>query len=156
MRVAQWEPKEDNITSDVYHSFFDNETWLMLDEQMRSGNIGMETKIGGVPYWLQEPGGYIPPHPWRFAIQLSSSYRFEGHAPAFNADELGCSVTRKVDGTIVHEYPKRWPPGRPRWITIEDDYWTADAANFGDGGMAYIFVLANNEAANALMFSQSL
>lgn len=150
-RVISWAAKEDGIDPSQYQAFFNEHSWLSLDEETTS-KVYLGTKVGSVPAWDQSPRFSLPPEglaDWRFVVQVSESLSFEGPPPA--PDVVGCRVVRQVyimDGDrFVRsevesvEEPRTTKVGAPDSITylVNDNKWLYSVANFGMGcGYAFI------------------
>lgn len=110
VRVVSWIARDDGIPSSMAARFFG-----VAEVPDEYGEMPTwSTRLGSVPRWIQSP--LDAPEGWRFVGQLDSTYSFL--AP---------------------------PAAPPPWISPDQDQFegrTHDAVgpNFGDGGIAYIFL----------------
>lgn len=114
-RILDWWGRDDGIAADIVHQFFRAENFDELPEH-EAAKPTWSTRLGGVPRWLQSPDE-APPEEWTFVGQLDSTYSF------FEAPKAGTK-------TGVVEDAEQWE-GRTHY---------AQGPNFGDGGIAYIFL----------------
>jgi len=149
-RVIGWAADDDGVSAEDFRCFFDDTELANLPEEIIV-RVPQVTKLGGPPAWIQG-AGEAPKAPWRFALQLDCLDRFTGAAPS--ADEVGCTVTREVDGAFVREEPAVKKAGAPPWIHVSDDGYHCDGANFGDAGIAYVFVRTDQPRAQVRFFWQ--
>lgn len=113
-RVLSWIEKDDGLAESLVPSFYLSKTFDHLgDDVLRKASWG--TRLGGVPRWLQsaEEGPLLP---WQFVGQLDSTYSF---------------LTA--------------PKSPHAWISEDADRWegrthVGEGPNFGDGGIAYLFL----------------
>jgi hypothetical protein len=113
-RIIEWLERDDGITEEVAAHFFSlTEFSRMAESEM--AKVTTSTKLGSVPSWIQSPDE-APKDGWRFVGQLDSTYSFL-HAP-----------TVSVSG--INEDTEHWE-GRSHYC---------EGPNFGDGGIAYLFL----------------
>ena len=125
-RVISWIALDDLVSEQDYHKFFDDDGLDSLPEEMVD-RVPLVTKLGGVPRWIQY-ASEAPGPPYRFAGQFDSYYQFAGPAP---------------------------DAGAIRLTAAEDDSgFRCDAANYGDAGVAYLFIDADPERPSGLFFWQ--
>lgn len=128
VRIVAWIEKEDGISESLAEKYFSDEDYFALSEaQWRMATSG--TRLGGVPCWIQSPDE-APKDGWRFVGQLDSSYSFYGLS--------GLSASR------VQEDPEHWE-GRSH---------VCEGPNFGDGGIAYLFLKDSERAPEGWFFWQ--
>lgn len=112
-RIVEWIEQDDGIPEDSAPAFYSSEKFYELPEE-ESAKPTWSTRLGGVPRWIQSPDE--APQGWRFVGQLDSTYSFL-QAPS-------------TDAPGVFEDTERWE-GRSHYC---------EGPNFGDGGIAYLFV----------------
>jgi hypothetical protein len=95
----------------------------------RDGEVTTSTRLGGVPYWIQSPDE-APQGDWRFVGQLDSTHSFL-QAP-------------KRPAAWVHEDKER----------LEGRAHYGDGPNFGDMGIAYLFVKTGDPSPQGWFFWQ--
>jgi hypothetical protein len=99
------------------------------------------TKLGGHPFWIQQPEYSLLTRGWAWVGQLDNCYHFA--APAPSPDRVGCKVGRKRKDAYVYKKPKKTRPNAPPWVFVEDDGgWHCTGPNFGDAGLGYLFLRA--------------
>ena len=113
-RIVEWLDRDDGITDARAVHFFSETEFSPLPES-EIVKVTTSTKLGGVPFWIQSPDE-APQGGWRFIGQLDSTYSFL-HAPAIS-----------VSGVV--QDPEQWE-GRSHYC---------QGPNFGDGGIAYLFL----------------
>jgi hypothetical protein len=116
LRVVQWIERDDGLSEELRASFFDQERYFALPRDVQQA-VTSGTRLGGVPKWVQNPSE-APPHSdrWRFIGQLDSGHSF-----------------------------LRPPAVDVGWISVDPDNWEGrthfgEGPNFGDGGIAYLFI----------------
>lgn len=126
--VVQWHEHDDGLSVADAASYYDDDKFNSLpEEQIR--RVTSSTRLGGVPCWIQSPSE-APSDVWRFVGQLDSTHSFL-QAPK-----------RKVPW--VHSDEQRWE-GRTH---------CGEGPNFGDGGMAYLFVRSVDQTPQGWLFWQ--
>lgn len=136
-RVVAWFPKDDGINEATYPAYFDEQRWMQLSEDQWAAG-GQDTRIGGVPAWIQGTSE-APPAPWTFAIQLADGATMAGVPPT--VEEIGLGIQRQTADGWVHERPAGLGPDQvPGWVVIDDAGWYLDGPNFGGGGTGYVFL----------------
>ncbi len=126
--IAGWLAREDGLSPSIAPQFHKFETFAKLDQETLS-KVTTLTRLGGVPFWLQNPEDMLQSG-WRFIGQLDSSYSFLTPPAALN---------------------KRISEDRDR---VEGRTHIGRGPNFGDGGMAYLFLKEGESAPNACMLWQ--
>jgi hypothetical protein len=112
-RIVEWLGREDDLDEETAARFFASSEYDELTEA-ETGKVTWSTRLGGVPRWVQGPDE--APEGWRFIGQLDSTYSFL-QAPG-------------VEDAGVAEDAERWE-GRSHYC---------EGPNFGDGGIAYLFL----------------
>jgi hypothetical protein len=113
--VIDWESRDDGISSEEAAAFFPPEELPDAPPIRPTHQPTTSTRLGGVPFWIQHPDE-APKGGWRFFGQLDSTYSFL-QAPA-----------------------KAHPEVRPDSENWEGRSHYAQGPNFGDGGIAYLFL----------------
>ncbi len=112
-RIAGWLERHDAVNEADRPAFFEEGSLLKLPLEIQE-SVRTGTRLGSVPYWIQSAGE--APRGWRFVGQLDSTLSF------------------------------MTPPARPpAWVWPDRERYEgrthgADWANFGDGGVAYLFL----------------
>jgi hypothetical protein len=137
VRVTTWVVDDDGVPVDLVDAFYDEERHAALGEPWWSAG-GMDTRLGGVPMWIQS-AGEGPGPPFTFVGQIADGQHLPGDLPAPRAGRFG--IQRRVGDRFELEPP----PGVTtadveRWIVADSSGWYVPGPNFGDGGMAYVFV----------------
>ena len=114
VRIVRWLERDDGLPSSLSASFFDEQKHFALPEETIAC-IPSSTRLGGVPCWIQSPTE-APSDGWRFVGQLDSTYSF-----------------------------LRPPATTESWVKADAQQWEgrshyAIGPNFGDGGIAYLFL----------------
>ena len=127
VRVVSWLERDDGVPNGLNAAFFDDDRYLSLPETTRE-MVTSTTRLGGVPHWMQFPSE--APNGWNFIGQLDSSYSF---------------LTA----------PMKTAP----WISIDAERWegrshVGQGPNFGDGGIAYMFLRPAQGVPDAWFFWQ--
>jgi hypothetical protein len=113
-RIVDWVERDDGIAQEAAGNFFSSSQFDQLPRsEVRKAT--WSTKLGGVPRWIQSPDE-APGPGWHFVGQLDSTYSFH-EAP-------------RVQSAGIREDPERWE-GRTHFC---------EGPNFGDGGVAYLFL----------------
>lgn len=130
VRVMGWERRMDSVSRDLVTAFFDESRYFGLPGAVRQ-SVTFSTRVGSVPQWLQSPaeapdsrGG------WKFIAQLDSTYSFL-QAPTVPVDWISTDREGYEGRTHVAEGP-----------------------NFGDGGIAYVFLRDTGGLPEGVVFSQ--
>jgi hypothetical protein len=116
VRVISWKRRIDSVSAELVPAFFDEARFFELPDAVLK-LITFSTRIGGLPRWLQSPAEAPNLNDgWRFVAQLDSTYSFL-QVPTIAVD----------------------------WISTDDESYEgrthlALGPNFGDGGIAYIFL----------------
>ena len=105
--------------------------WRERDDEFPetgTGGITTSTRLGGVPFWIQNPDE--APDGWRFIGQLDSTYSF------LSAPTVGAAG-----------------------VTLDSEHWEGrshycEGPNFGDGGIAYLFLRNTPTAPEGWLFWQ--
>ncbi|PZS30920.1 MAG: hypothetical protein DLM58_12785, partial [Pseudonocardiales bacterium] len=147
-RAIAWTEGDDGVTQGMLPEFFDEVSSRGLDPAWRDPE-GFTTRLGAVPTFIQS-SDEAPGAPWCFVGQLSNGEHINGSAPSANDPDFG--VQRAVNGTWELE---RQSGNEPKgWIVVDESGWYLPGPNFGDGGMAYLFLDATSEPPAACMFWQ--
>ena len=119
VRIVGWREMDDGVAEDQAAEFFDDEQFGELPEELlaRLPNV---THLGGVPSWVQSPEE-APKDGWRFLGQLDSFYSFYT-PPASEIPNVYPNPQQYLGRTHICQGP-----------------------NFGDGGMAYLFLSPGDE-----------
>ncbi|MBI3678357.1 MAG: hypothetical protein HY243_17235 [Proteobacteria bacterium] len=126
--IAGWIEKDDGLTIEETSRFMSEESLISLDESVLT-KATASTKLGGVPYWIQSPDE-APKFGWTFLGQLDSTYSF-----------LTVPIeSRNWISKDRHGFEGRTHVGR--------------GPNFGDGGVAYLFIQRNVDPPKVCMFWQ--
>jgi len=161
MRIVQWEERHDLVTPELEASFYNADGfWDEPDEARRAVEDSIEdgARLGSVPCWVQEPEDTDPALP--FAAQFAMYYHFPDPVPS--ADAVGAVVSihpsmeglppldpRRWNGSLSYEVtePAHPDPSLRGQIYVSDltlerygSGFDVEAADFGDGGTAYLFV----------------
>lgn len=116
VEIVGWIERDDHLSETQTSAFFDDQAFLQLPEATREAAT-MISRVGSVPSWIQSASeGPSLGEGWRFVAQFDGLYSFFGA-----------------------------PKPLPGWITEDSERWEgrthiAQGPNFGDGGLAYIFV----------------
>ncbi len=127
-RILEWRVSDDGVSESDRASFFIDSAYLQLPEATRRA-IPDFTRLGGVPSWIQS-ADETPQDGWRFIGQLDSTYTFL-RAP-----------TVEMDG--VRKDEEGWK-GRSHYC---------EGPNFGDGGIAYLFLRSGSGVPEGWFFWQ--
>ncbi len=147
MRIIGWTEQHDLVTPELEPFFYKaDKFWEFRQEhEAISDSIGGGAKLGSVPDWVQTAEDIAPP--LRFAVQLNMYYHFPDPLPT--ADAVGATISRW--NTAVSEYQVSEPadpdPFLRGQIYVSDltlerygSGFDVEAAEFGDGGTAYLFI----------------
>ena len=113
-RVVDWIVEDDGLSDSEAARFFQADSYFELPP-LKTELVPTSTRLGGVPHWIQSPDE-APGAPWQFVGQLDSTYSF--------------LRPLKEAVTGVHADPDGWE-GRTHFC---------EGPNFGDGGIAYLFI----------------
>jgi len=127
-RILEWRVSDDGVSESDRASFFIDSAYLQLPEATRRA-IPDFTRLGGVPSWIQS-ADETPQDGWRFIGQLDCTYTFL-RAP-----------TVEMDG--VRKDEEGWK-GRSHYC---------EGPNFGDGGIAYLFLRSGSGVPEGWFFWQ--
>jgi hypothetical protein len=114
VRIVAWRARDDGLPESIARSFFDDASyWALADDVLT--RVTWSTRLGGVPRWIQSPSEAMASG-WRFVGQLDSAYSFISP-----------------------------PQEAPAWVGIDPEKFegrthVAIGPNFGDGGIAYLFL----------------
>lgn len=114
VRVLAWIEKDDGLPASLAPAFLSSDSLNNLSDDVRR-RVTSGTRLGGVPCWIQSPEEGPGPG-WQFAGQLDSTYSFL-RPPT-------------ICHTWISDDPKHW----------EDRTHVGQGPNFGDGGIAYLFL----------------
>jgi hypothetical protein len=128
VRVLQWVERDDGLPLSVASAFFDDSKYYALPEEQR-GAVTSGTRLGGVPNWIQSPSE-APRDGWQFVGQFDSTHSFLT-APKTQAPWVGVDAERWEGRTHYGEGP-----------------------NYGDGGIAYLFLKLTDTAPQGWFFWQ--
>jgi hypothetical protein len=126
--VAGWDERDDGIDEGLMPALMSDSAIAELDPEVLD-KISCLTRLGGPPDWIQN-ADEAPAPGWRFIGQLDSSY-------SFLTSPSPCPAWVKVD--------RHRTEGRAS---------AARGPDFGDTGMAYIFVRDHAAKPEACMFLQ--
>ncbi len=126
--IVEWIPRDDGIAQDQVASFFSEAAFFGLPDS-EIGKCTWSTKLGSVPRWIQSPEE-APKGDWRFVGQLDSTYSLL-RAPTIE------------DPGVVED--------REKW---EGRSHLCEGPNFGDGGIAYLFVRSTASTPEGWFFWQ--
>ena len=127
-RIIEWIEQDDGIEKDIAEQFFAWSTLSQLPEE-EIDKVTTSTRLGGVPFWIQSPDE-APKDGWHFIGQLDSVYSF---MTAPNGDLAG------VFEDLEH---------------FEDRSHICEGPNFGDSGMAYLFLRKTSTTPEGWFFWQ--
>jgi hypothetical protein len=127
-RIVAWLEREDDLLEADAARFFSWNEFSALPEEVRN-RVTTGTRLGGVPFWIQSPDEG-PSRDWKFAGQLDSVYSFY---------------------TAPHDETEGISADRENW---EGRTHICEGPNFGDGGIAYLFLQANEGTPRATFFWQ--
>ncbi|MEI8380659.1 MAG: hypothetical protein WCJ09_11050 [Planctomycetota bacterium] len=126
-RIVEWLERDDGIDEGQVTRFFSPKEFFDLPES-EAAKPTWSTRLGSVPQWLQSPE--VPADGWTFIGQLDSTYSF-------------FSPPKSETAGIVEDIEK-WE-GRSHFC---------DGPNFGDGGIAYLFLRQNQSIPEGWFFWQ--
>jgi hypothetical protein len=127
VRVASWIERDDGLPDSSRSAFFDDDSFRSLPKEVR-GRVASGTKLGSVPCWIQNPSE--SPEGWTFIGQLDSTHSFQ------------------------------LPPKQmTNWVGIDENRWEGrthygEGPNYGDGGIAYLFLRQGASAPDGWFFWQ--
>ena len=126
--VVGWELREDGIPDSMSASFFDETAYFALGDDVLK-RVTWSTRLGSVPAWIQSPRE-APQGDWRFLGQIDSTYSFISP-----------------------------PRNTPAWASIDVKNFEGRThvglgPNFGDGGIAYLFLKKTEGAPGAKVLWQ--
>ncbi len=163
MRVAGWTEQHDLVTPELEPFFYKaDKFWeFRRGHEAVADSIGGGAKLGSVPDWVQTAEDIALP--FRFAAQLDMYYHFSGPLPT--ADAAGATILalnreEPSAGYQVTEPANPDPTVRGQIyvsdLTLEryGSGFDVEAAEFGDGGTAYLFVNPDPEAPQGLFLWQ--
>ena len=161
MRIGKWDERHDSVTPELEASFYNADGfWDEPDEARKIVEDSIEdgARLGSVPCWVQEPEDIEPG--FHFAAQLAMYYHFPDPIPS--ADAVGSIVSIRRSTEDLPRYdPRRWNPDFMYQVhhpthpdpNLRGQIYFSDltlkrygsgfdveAADFGDGGVAYLFV----------------
>jgi hypothetical protein len=126
-RIEEWLVQDDGVDQTRVPSFFSESEFMELSDEDTAG-VTTSTRLGGVPFWMQSPDD-APKGDWRFVGQLDSAYSF-----------------------------LRAPSGSPAGVVEDPDHLEGrshfcEGPNFGDCGIAYLFVRTGGTSPEGWFFS---
>ena len=124
VRVCQWTESDDGVLPERVPDYFDDDVHLALDEAWYSPG-GIETRLGGVPAWEQS-AAEGPEPPWTFVGQIANRQPVRTAPPDF----------------VYHH---------PLWAASG---WNLRGPNFGDEGIAYLFLNRTSDPPEACFLWQ--
>jgi hypothetical protein len=124
IRVTQWTESDDGVPPERVPDYYDDDAYFALDEESMAPG-GRDTRLGGVPAWEQS-ATEGPEQPWTFVGQIASRQPMQSPPPGF------------VDQ-------------HPLWIATG---WHLRGPNFGDDGIAYLFLDRSSDPPAACYFWQ--
>lgn len=128
--VAGWLERDSRLPTNIAEAFFSDEQYFALDESLVQ-SVTQSTRLGGVPAWIQSPSEAPgAAEGWRFVGQLDSTHSF-------------------------HSAPSVQKP----WLSPDNERWEGrshygEGPNFGDGGIAYLFIRSGNGLPEGWFFWQ--
>jgi hypothetical protein len=126
------EPRSDRVPPAVVSEFFDEDRFSRVPAEILE-SVTFSTRIGSVPRWLQSPVEAPSRNDgWRFVAQLDSTYSFL-RAPTLAVDWISTDDRNYEGRTHVGQGP-----------------------NFGDGGIAYVFLRDGDGLPEGNVFWQCL
>ena len=127
-RIVGWQDEDDGLSPQDAERFSNADAYLELP-RLKTELVPWGTHLGGVPHWVQSPDE-APGPPWRFVGQLDSTYSF----------------LRPPRAAVKGIYADReaWE-GRTHYC---------EGPNFGDGGIAYLFIQQQGQKALGWFFWQ--
>lgn len=126
--VRGWSEHDDLIAPDIATQFYSDETFLKLGKEVW-GQVSTSTKLGSVPFWIQS-ADEAPGPDWKFLGQLDSTHSFAN--PAAPVPDWVWSDPENFEGRTHY----------------------AVGPNFGDGGIAYLFLRPAEPRPEVVMFWQ--
>ena len=126
--ITGWREKQDAVVIGDVAAYFDETNYFEHYVEL-TATVARSTKLGSVPSWIQSPSE-APKPGWSFVGQLDSSYSFLS------------------------------PPNPvPAWISSDGELYEgrthlAQGPNFGDGGIAYLFMRRTAARPEVVMFWQ--
>lgn len=128
--ITDWVERQDGIPESLRQGFFADDHYATIPEEELE-KVTMSTRLGGVPFWIQS-ASEAPPvsEGWRFVGQLDSTYSF---------------LNAKASMLSWAEIDSQKFEGR-RYFAV--------GPNFGDMGIAYLFVRDAEPVPEALCFWQ--
>jgi len=124
VRVTRWTEGDDGVPPERVPDYFDDDVRLALDEAWFAPG-GSETRFGGVPAWEQS-ASEGPERPWTFVGQIA------GRQPMRSA-------------------PPDVAWSHPLWVATG---WHLKGPNFGDDGIAYLFLDRSSDPPGACFIWQ--
>jgi hypothetical protein len=150
-RVTAWVADDDGVPAELVDAFFDERRYRELGERWW-GAGGMDTRLGGVPAWIQS-ADEGPGSPWSFVGQIADGQHLQGEPATPPAGRFG--IQRRVGERYELEPPAGVATADvERWIVVDESGWYLPGPNFGDGGMAYVFVDRTVDPPAAKLFWQ--
>ena len=126
VRIVQWLERDDGLSPQLRSAFFKEATYSQLGEAIIDKTTD-ETRLAGVPLWIQS-ADEGPRDGWRFLGQLGWLHKFLRTPKA--------------------SYP--WvSPGR-----AGNAPFVGEGPNFGDAGLAYLFISETDDPPRAAIFWQ--
>lgn len=146
-----WVEEDDGVPADLWPAYFNDAQLLALGAAWWDRG-GSDTRLGGVPAWIQS-ADEAPGSPWQFVGQVSGAQRIDGGLVPGALP--GAGIQRRVDGAVSLEPP----PGTEmvnveQWIVVDETGTYLPGPNFGDGGLAYVFLDRTVDPPAASMFWQ--
>lgn len=126
VHVLRWLERDDGVPPPLEGAFYSDATYGELDESVIE-RPAEQTRLGSVPTWIQSPDEG-PGEGWQFAGQLTWDHRFMSP-----------------------------PKGKYEWIDdapADDVTHIGQGPNFGDCGIAYLFVRKDEDPPVGTMFWQ--
>lgn len=173
IRIVKWEERHDLVTPELEASFYNADGfWDQPDEARQTVEDSIEdgARLGSVPCWVQEPEDIEPD--FHFAAQFAMYYHFPDPLPSADAVGAVVSVLPSNEGLPPLD-PRRWnrryevtkpanlDPNLRGGIYVSDltlrhygSGFDVEAADFGDGGTAYLFINPDPDTPRGLFMWQ--
>jgi hypothetical protein len=154
--ITGWTELEDGIRPDQKTIYYDGSKFNDASDEEREPYrkffqpdeyaTKFRTKVGGFPYWGARHGVSLPQGCFEFLFQIDTFLCVAGSLP--KPEDVGCDVFMETGAsgydaaTHVRVSEEKKRPNAPWSVsqTRTDDEFTAEFANFGTDGAAYVFI----------------